>query len=218
MNVLLDPEQFDLETAPIEVKTRLLRRFSTAQFQMDSIYNRALEKIIEQIHKDLNKVEERQVIDLLVSCDNISGSMSINNKHLKRMSQNLATDIVTLVVDMAQKRSSLVDFTFLTDFYALILTNKSISPGLLQPAQRKLKDIMVEKLEDDDNREIIVKAVALADKFTFVANRMKNDELTLLCFDNLTSNFHKIYKMQFYVDLCTFLNYKQFEDQRPVLI
>lgn len=57
--VLCDPEQFDLVNAPIEVQTRLLRRFASQGFHQNNPNNQVCLKLVQNIQKDLNRVEER---------------------------------------------------------------------------------------------------------------------------------------------------------------
>ena len=52
------------------------------------------------------------------------------NRNLQENAKQLSTDIVTLVVDMAHKRSQLVDFGFLADFLDLLYGNRAIAPRI----------------------------------------------------------------------------------------
>lgn len=66
---LQNPDQFDLENASIEVKTRLLRRFARVMLDTGTNQQKLLKTLIDYIKQELNTVEERQVIDLLHACD-----------------------------------------------------------------------------------------------------------------------------------------------------
>ena len=117
----------------------------------------------------MGRIEEKQVIDVLTAGTFIKNSQYAS-RALKDEAEAVSNQILNLVIEMAQKRIQLVDYTFMTDLLILVLNKPALRDADRAQIVKSLFSIFEDKSQQYEEFEEIVKMKRyLAERYSFVA-------------------------------------------------